>query len=163
MSILPRNKVFATGAVLAAVCGAVAGGSASAKSANHRITLGQAIGSVRVGMTRAQVHRAIGRPSGGKMLEVYGKLGLTVGYFRGSTAVTVGTNSDLYATAKGIGPLRSTRAEVLATYPGAHCSTDQTICDLAGPKGRVTRFTFNSHDKLIVIGVALAKYVSPLH
>jgi len=37
------------------------------------------------------------------------------------------------------------------------------ICDLVGPKGRGTRFTFNSHDELIVFGDALSRYVSPLH
>jgi len=163
MSMHRRINLGAAGVVLAAVCVAVAAGPASAKLTNDRITLGQAIGSVRVGMTRAQVHRILGRPTGGKTLEVYAKLGLTVGYFRGSTAVTVGTRNPAYATAKGVGPYRSTRAEVLATYPGAYCNTGQTICDLVGPKGRVTRFKFNSQNDLVVVGVALSKYVSSLH
>jgi hypothetical protein len=114
-------------------------------------------------MARAQVHHILGRPPGGKTLEVDAKLGLTVGDFRGSTAAMIGTSNPAYATAKGIGPYRSTRAVVLATYPGAYCNTGQTSCDLVGPKGRVTRFTFNSQNDLVVVGVALSKYVSTLH
>ncbi len=163
MSVVRRIDPYVKSAMLAAACVAIAAVPASAKLTNHRIALGQAVGAVRIGMTRAQVHHILGHPSGGKTLEVYAKLGLTVGFFHTSNAVTVGTRNAAYTTAKGIGPYRSTLAEVLAAYPGAHCDTSNMICDLVGPTRHVTRFTFNSSGELLAVGVALSKYVSALH
>ena len=106
MSVVRRFNPYVRSAMLAAACVAIAAVPASAKLTNHRIALGQAIGAVHIGMTRAQVHRILGHPSGGKALEVYAKLGLTVGFFHTSKAVTVGTRNAAYATAKGIGLCR---------------------------------------------------------
>jgi hypothetical protein len=97
--VIPRVASYDRSAAVTTVCVALEAARAAAKLTNRPITLGESIGSVHMGVTRAPVHRILGRPSGGRSLEVYATVGLTVGLFRRSTAVTVGTNNARYATA----------------------------------------------------------------
>jgi len=119
-------RAFGKPAVLAVVCAAVLAGSASARPTSSRITLGQSIGSMRLGMSRAQVRQILGRGMqvgseyNHRLNLDYPKLGMSV-QFAGSKTIGIATTNPAYTTAKGVGVGRSTQADVQAAYPGAHC------------------------------------------
>jgi hypothetical protein len=148
----PLSRVLAILAVAL-----VAAGVAQAKLTNFHIALGQSIGAVKVGMTRAQVERRLGHGfvvgRRGVRVELWSKLGLTF-FFKGSSrsAKNFGgeTSNVGYATPQHV-RVTSTTAEVTGAYSSLHCVDSQDSnpnrpwksCTRHGPAGRVTIFYFD--------------------
>jgi hypothetical protein len=131
--------------------------TADAKPTNPKIVLGQSIGDIKVGMTRARVERILGPGQvighKGVRIEDWPKLGLGV-FFKGGklSAKTIGaeTNNPAYYTPQGIRFGSATKA-VTGAYGTANCvSADNPTpenpykeCTRHGPAGRVTIFYFD--------------------
>lgn len=163
---------------------AVLAGSASALAAPFHLTSsivtpGRSIGNLKIGMTIAQVSRYLGA---GQLLTrhptavayyLYGTRAsgeytvLFTGHPR--TAVAIGERTGVMHTASGI-RVGSSLAAVQAAYP-VQCDTSvkeapmeedaSGACDLPGPAGRATRFTFRQGD-VETIGVAESQWLSQL-
>ena len=154
-------------AVLAVACTTVLAGSAEARPTNRFITLGQSIGSVRLGMTQAQVRQILGpgtplgSPYNHRLTVNYPKPGLYVQYGDGK-AVGIVTSNPAYTTTKGIGVGRSTEAEVQGAYPAAQClsSNGNYSCELKGASvgpgiARFTAFACSQDGQHDVVSIAV--------
>ena len=162
-----RTATIGTIAALVAVAATAQAGARP--QSNLLIRPAQGIGKVRLGMTEAQLRRAMGRPRavvprgasfGLRTVEYqYGFAQYVVRLFgpRGRLRVTaVGTTLRRERTAKGIGP-GSREADVVRAYPGLQCARLKTwrssgggvtyvisprrACALLAPSGRRTTFT----------------------
>jgi hypothetical protein len=149
---------------------ALATGIAQAKPPNAKIVLGQSIGGVSVGMTRAAVERILGHGTvmghTGVRVEIWPRWGLSF-FFKGSapSAKTIGgvTNNAAYETPQKI-RLGSPTAAVEGAYPSLHCKASDAptsehpwkFCTRAGPTGRATIFYFDVEGDVerITVGVS---------
>jgi hypothetical protein len=151
-------------------------GVAQAKPTNPKITLGQSIGDVSVGMTRARVERILGHGlvmgHTGVRVEIWSKSGLSF-FFKGSSpaAKTIGgvTNNPGYATPQHI-RYGSTTATVEAAYPSLNCKASDAptaenpwkFCTRNGPSGRATIFYFDTEGEVVRIAVGVSSLASLL-
>jgi len=151
-------------------------GLAQAKPTNPKIVLGQSIGDVSVGMTRARVERILGHGlvmgHTGVRVEIWSKWGLSV-FFKGAlqSAKTIGgvTNNPGYATPQRI-RFGSTTANVEGAYPSLHCKESDAptpdnpwkSCTRDGPSGRATIFYFDVEGEVNRIAVGVSSIASLL-
>src|SRR5271166_2510155 len=170
---MPAAWLMRSGVAIVAVAFA-ASGVAEATPTNPKITLGQSIGDVSVGMTRARVERILGHGlvmgHTGVRVEIWSKWGLSF-FFKGSSpaAKTIGgvTNNPGYATPQHIGYGSST-AKVEAAYPSLSCKASDAptaenpwkFCTRSGPSGRVTIFYFDSEGDVVRIAVGVSSIAS---
>jgi hypothetical protein len=160
--------------------------AAVSKPAKHhltssKITLGRSIGNIEIGMRIPQVAKYHGSPAPGNShstarttFSVYGPVSrpeFTV-LFTGKSrrASAIGETNAALRTAAGIS-IGSSLGQVEAAYPALECETSvkeaepnnaRGNCDLPGPSGRATRFSF-SEGEVGVIGVAEKAWLSKLH
>jgi hypothetical protein len=160
-------------ALVAAVAAMATGSAGAAPERTELIRPALGIGKLRLGMTEAQVRRAMGRPRfvvtrpatfGLRSIEYqYGLAEYTVRLFgrRGRLrAVRVGTTLFRERTRTGLG-VGTTERRILRDYPGVRCQPLRTQrygsftavitiprdCTLSAPSGRRTIFTTNVHLK----------------
>jgi hypothetical protein len=166
---LAPMRLLSSGLVVAASAALLAAAAGAGTEADLRIRLGQGIGKLRLGMSEAEVRRAMGRPRA--IVRLRADFGiLTVEYQYGLAAYAVrlsGPRGRLRATristvlrrertAKGIGP-GSRERDLIRAYRRVRCkllptariggvlhvvaSVHSRTCALATPSGRTTIFT----------------------
>jgi hypothetical protein len=100
---------------------------AAAWAGDATISPGVSIGKLRLGMTRAQVERVLGRDyvvnarDAGYVELAWDYSAWTVGVQQGRV-VQIGTTLRSQGTAAGIGPWRTTWPRVVRAYPGGQCT-----------------------------------------
>jgi hypothetical protein len=159
--------VIGTALLTAAPVVVLLAAAADAKPTNSKIVLGQSIGDIKVGMTRAKVEKILGAGEviGHKAvrIEEWSKLGLGV-FFKGgklsAKAFGAETNNPGYFTPQGIRFGSATKA-VTGAYGTANCvSADNPTpeapykeCTRHGPAGRVTIFYFDPAGEVVRIAL----------